>query len=97
MIKYKQVFGEMLEYNKDLFDAFRQIHSQYELDPEATQALFNEEGEKVLRIIRRYENILCGKSESGKYGKFSSTLSDKFWSEIRLHFPQIDSVGKLIS
>ncbi len=97
MIKYKQVFGEMLEYNKDLFDSFRTIHSRYELDPKATQALFNEEGERVLRVIRRYENILCGKSESGKYGKFSSGLSEKFWGEIRQHFPHIDSIGKLSS
>lgn len=84
----------MLEYNKDLFDSFRDIHSQYELDPLAMQSLFNQEGEKVLRVIRRYENILCGKSEGGKYGKFSSTLSEKFWGEIRLFFPHIDSVGK---
>lgn len=96
MIKYKQVFSEMLEYNKDLFSSFRDIHSQYEIDPESIQVRFNTEGEKVLRVIRRYENILCGKSESGKYGKFSSTLSDKFWTEIRLHFPLIDSVGKII-
>lgn len=96
MIKYKQVFSEMLEYNKDLFSSFRDIHSQYEIDPESMQGQFNSEGEKVLRVIRRYENILCGKSESGKYGKFSSTLSDKFWTEIRLYFPHIDSIGKIV-
>lgn len=97
MTKYKQVFTEMLEYNKDLFDSFRSVHSQYELDPQAAQQLFNQEGEKVLRVIRRYENILCGKSENGKYGKFSSTLSEKFWGEIRLLFPQVDSIGKIYS
>jgi len=97
MIKYKQVFSEMLEYNRDLFESFRSIHSRYELDPESLQLVFNEEGEKVLRVIRRYENTLCGKSESGKYGKFSSSLSEKFWGEIRFHFPKIDSIGKLSS
>ncbi|CAN5191591.1 hypothetical protein BH09PAT1_BH09PAT1_6780 [soil metagenome] len=93
MAKYNQVFKEMIEYNKDLFDSFRLLHQKYSLDPSSYQSEFNTEGEKVLRVIRRYENILCGKSESGKFGKFSSTLSDKFWQQVREFLPLIDKVG----
>lgn len=95
MPKYKEVFSDMIEYNKDLFDTFEDVHKKYDLNPKKYQELFNLRGEKVLQVIRKYENILCGKSESGKYGKFSSTLSDKFWTEIRTHFPLIDKVGLL--
>jgi len=93
--KYKEVVQDMFEFNKDLFNEFKKLHKLYEVDPKKYQSEFNNEGEKNLRIIRRYENILCGKSESGKFGKFSTTLSEKFWNEIRIHFPKIDSVGSL--
>lgn len=95
MSKYNQVFKEMLEYNKELFDSFRLLHERYVSDPKTFQSEFNEQGEKVLRVVRRYENILCGKSESGRYGKFSTSLSDKFWTEVRTHFPKIDLVGSV--
>ncbi len=85
----------MIEYNKEVFTDFKKLHDKFQEDPKEYQSEFNNEGEKILRIIRRYENILCGKSESGKYGKFSSSLSDKFWNEVRIHFPKIDAVGTL--
>lgn len=95
MAKYKQIIKEMFEYNHDLFTNFKKIHDEFAVDPEKMRDIFNQEGEKVLRVIRRYENILCGKSESGKYAKYSENLSDKFWGEVRTHFPKIDSVGLL--
>lgn len=95
MAKYTEVIQDMLEYNKEVFDAFRELHDKYVSDPKTYQEEFNTEGEKVLRIIRRYENILCGKSESGKYGKFSTTLSEKYWEAIRRLFPKIDAVGQI--
>lgn len=95
MAKYNQVIKEMLEYNHDLFVSFKHLHQKYTEDPQTFQEEFNTEGEKVLRVIRRYENILCGKSESGKYGKFSTSLSEKYWQEIRTLFPKIDSIGVL--
>lgn len=94
MVKYKEVIRDMLEYHKDEFLLFKKTHDKYLDDPERYQAEFNEEGQKILAIVRRYENILCGKSESGKYSRFSSILSDKFWAEIRLHFSKIDLIGK---
>lgn len=83
----------MLEYNHDLFVGFKKIHDQFVEDPSSVKEDFNLEGEKVLRVIRRYENQLCNKSESGKYGKYSENLSEKFWEEVRIHLPQIGKVG----
>lgn len=93
MQKYKQVFQDMMEYNQELFSSFQKLHDNYAKTPMAFQTEFNEEGEKVLRIIRRYENILCGKSESGRYGKYSANLSEKFWQEVKMQFPKIDQIG----
>ncbi len=85
----------MLEIHKDLFDSFKKVHDKYMESPKEFQKKFNEEGQDVVRIIQKWENNLCSKSESGKYGKFSSTLSDKFWSEIRILFPMIGKVGQI--
>lgn len=93
MTKYKEYFQDMLEYNKELFDEFKEIHDKYSMDQKKWQEEFNKIGEKVLSVIRKYENNLCGKSEGGKYGKFSSNLSEKFWEMIRAYFPKIDFVG----
>lgn len=82
----------MLEDNQTLFNSFKQTHDQYAKDKETMQDQFNEEGTKALRVIRRYENALCSKSENTSYGKFSATLSDKFWEEIRAYLPLIDQV-----
>lgn len=91
--KYQEYFQDMLENHKDLFVAFTRIHKAYAIDPEKFQKEFNEKGEEVLHIIRRYESMLCGKSEGTGYGKFSSKLSDKFWEAVRKTFPKIDFVG----
>lgn len=95
MAKYQQVFEEMLSQNSELFDTFRKIHNQYSQDPQTWRAKYNEEGEKVMMIIRRYETRLCGKSEGSGFGKFSGGLSEKFWNQVRKEFPLIDEVGLL--
>ena len=95
MAKYKEMLTEMLEIHKDIFASFKDIHDKFAKNPKAYQKQFNEEGQDVLRIIQKWENILCSKSESGKFGKFSSKLSDKFWGEIRSHFPLIGKVGEI--
>jgi gamma-glutamylcysteine synthetase len=92
MIKYKKAFLEMLEYNQSLFNDFKIIHDNFQKDPHNWQDKFNEEGTKVLRIIRKYENNLCSKSENSGYGKFSTNLSDKFWEQVRSYLPLIDKV-----
>lgn len=83
----------MLEYNEALFDSFKKVHDEYATDPSLAKEAFNTQGEKVLRVIRRYEDELCGKSEGGRYGKFSTNLSQKFWDEVRINFPKIDYIG----
>lgn len=93
MTKHQQYLQDMLESHEELFNGFKEIHDQYNHDTKKLQKEFNEEGEKVLALIRRYENMLCNHSEGGKYGKFSSKLSDKFWESIRKKFPKIDFVG----
>lgn len=93
MTKHQQYFQDMLENNKELFDEFRKIHDAYQHDSKTFQKEFNEKGEKILTVVRKYENMLCNHSEGGKYGKFSSNLSDKFWEAVRKYFPKIDFVG----
>lgn len=94
MPKYQQYFQEMIEYNQIIFEEFKLIHDRYAENHTKFQTEFNEKGEKVLRIIRRYENMLCGKSENSGYGKFSTALSDKFWGLVRNYLPHIDEIGK---
>jgi hypothetical protein len=93
MTKSQQYFQDMMDYNKPAFDAFKIIHDKYPENPKKYQEELNEEGEKILTIIRKYENLLCNTSESGKYGKFSNKTADTFWGFIRKAFPQIDFVG----
>lgn len=91
--KHQQYFQDMLDNHKELFDSFKHIEMLYEKDAKKYQKEFNEKGEEVLVVIRKYENMLCSHSEGGKYGKFSSKLSDKFWEMVRKYFPKIDFVG----
>lgn len=93
MTKFKQVFNEMIEQNKELFDEFEWVHQHYSENPGKWQRTFNIVGEKVLEVIRKYEDLLCRKSEGGGYGKFTSNLSQKFQEEIRIHFPKINHIG----
>lgn len=93
MTKSQQYFQDMMDYNKELFDKFKDLHDKFTKDEKTWKAEFDEVGEEVLRVIRKYENLLCTHSESGKYGKFSNKTSDTFWSYIRKAFPKIDFVG----
>jgi len=92
-VKYKQHVKEMLEFNAELFKQFKEIHDAYVIDPKKWQEAFNEKGREVIPVLARWENSLCSKSESGRFGKFSSNLADKFREEIRVHFPKIDAIG----
>jgi hypothetical protein len=93
MVKYKQQVQDMLSFHEEVFKAFKEIHDKYEKDPKKWQDEFNEKGASIQALIRRWENNLCGKSEGGQYGKFSSSLAEKFQTEIRVHFPKIDFIG----
>lgn len=83
----------MIQENQDLFDNFKQVHDAFAMAPEPNKERFNKLGSEILDVIRHYERVLCGKTESGQYGKFSGGLSQKFWDEIRKVYPKIDFVG----
>ena len=93
MQKYQKVFQLMMEQNKELFENFQSIYDAFVINPEVNKARFNELGSEVLDVIRHYEQVLCGKTENGGFGKFSSNLSQKFWDEVRKAYPKIDFVG----
>lgn len=95
MAKYQAYFQQMLSLNKEAFDNFKKIHDKYDSDPKTFQKEFNEVGRDIQDIIREWEDKLCSHSEGSGFGKFSSSLSDKFWEEIRKNFPKIDHIGLL--
>jgi len=92
-VKYKEYFNKMIDENKDIFDAFKKLHNEYGLNENGLQEKFNKEGEKILEIVRGYENRLCSNTERGMYNKFSTNLAEKFQDEVRKHFPMIDHIG----
>jgi predicted nuclease with TOPRIM domain len=96
MPKYKEYFKRMLEENKQLFEDFRKLHDKYALNEDELQEEFNKKGEKVLTIVRFWENRLCKNSETGGYGSFTTKLAEKFQNELRKEFPKIDNVGLIV-
>jgi hypothetical protein len=97
MVKYKQQVQDMFEVHAALFNEFKTIHDSYMKDPQKWQEAFNEKGREIIPVLARWENSLCARSESGKYGKFSSNLAEKFRSEVKNHFPHIDSIGRKVT
>lgn len=93
MRQYQEVYQQMIDENKELFNSFFRIHQEYALNPTVNQKQFNEIGKKIQEVIHDYERRLCGKTESGQYSKFSANLSEKFWQLIRADFPKIDFIG----
>ena len=93
MTQYQKFFQLMIEENKELFDNFQNIHDAYVLNPTLNQEKFNSIGREVVDVIREYERKLCGNMNAGKYGTFSSNLSQKFWDHIRKVYRKIDFIG----
>ncbi|OGM37352.1 hypothetical protein A3A76_05950 [Candidatus Woesebacteria bacterium RIFCSPLOWO2_01_FULL_39_23] len=83
----------MLKENKNVFDIFRKIHDEYQLNPDLWQKTFNEDGAKIQEIVKDYENRLCSNTERGMYNKYSGGLAEKFQNEIRKAFPMFDHIG----
>ena len=97
MTKYKLYFNKMLEENKQLFHDFEEIHALYDLEPDKHQEKFNQQGDKILDIIREYESRLCSHSEKGIYSKYSTNLAEKFQKLVHTRFPKIDHIGISVS
>ncbi|KKS84778.1 MAG: hypothetical protein UV59_C0014G0021 [Candidatus Gottesmanbacteria bacterium GW2011_GWA1_43_11] len=83
----------MLADNESLFSRFKDVHDRYIQDCITNKQEFNTVGAEVLEVIRKYENQLVGSTERSQYSKFSTQLSEKFWSGVRQLFPKIDFVG----
>lgn len=97
MRQYQVTYQMMIDENKTLFDRFFSIHEQYVQNPQIAQTEFNAVGRLIQDVIHEYERRLCGKTEGGKYSKFSTKLSEKFWEIIRKDFPKIDYIGVTVS
>jgi hypothetical protein len=105
MTKYKEYFDKMVSENKDAFDNFTRAHFEYSIGNDKqslasdakNQEKFNEEGEKIIKIIHEYEDRLCKHSEGAGFGKYTSNLAEKFQDEIRSHFPLIDHIGIVVT
>lgn len=93
MPKYRQTFVDMLKQNQQIFDDFKKVHDNYIEDPKVWKEQFDEQGRDIQDIIRRYENRLCGSSESSGHGRFTTELANKFHQEIKKVFPKIDYIG----
>ncbi len=95
--KYIQVFEEMVSKYEKEFDSFQEIHNLYMKDPQKWQDKFNEEGAKIMEIVRTYENRLCGHMENTNNATYSANLAEKFRGEIKKYLPKLDMIGVKIT
>lgn len=91
--RYKEAYEQMIKDNKELFDKFQKVHDEYALKGVSHQDAFNEVGREVMNIVRKYEDILCKRSEVNGFGEYTIKLAEKFQNEVRKNFPKIDEVG----
>ena len=91
--KYKDYFDRMIASNKESFNKFNLLYNEYIKNQDDLQEKFNEEGKKILEIIREWEGKLCSQTEKAGFGNYSTNLSEKFWTEIRKTYPLIDYIG----
>src|SRR4030042_7172262 len=96
MTKYQEYVDKMLEGNQGAFEKFRKIHDLYATNEDQYQEEFNQEGEKIMLIIKEWEGKLCRQSEKGGYGVFTGGLAEKFQAEVKKVFPLIDHVGIIV-
>lgn len=97
MPKYRDYVRKMFKEHEDEFAEFAQIHTLYEQNQQKYQDEFNKIGAPIQKIIKDYEQKLCGHSEKGKYAQFSTKLAEKFHKEIKAFFPYVDFIGIKVS
>jgi pentose-5-phosphate-3-epimerase len=95
--KYKLIFDEMVSKYEKEFDSFQEIHDRFEENPKKWQDEFNKEGEKIMEIVREYENKLCGHMENTKNSTYSAGLAEKFRAEIKRYLPKLDMIGVIVT
>lgn len=94
--KYLEVFNEMVKKYEKEFDSFQELHDKYEKAPQKWQSAFNVEGEKIMEIVRVYEDRLCGHMENTQKATYSASLAEKFRNEIKRYLPKLDMIGVTI-
>lgn len=75
---------------------YKYFHDKYAADNEKFQSELNKVGEKVLIVVKEYENRVCANTERS-YSQYSANLAEKFQNEIRNIFPMFDFIGVKIS
>ncbi len=93
MPKFKDYYQQMIDQNSKLFGDFLEIHDKFAKDKFTYQDQFNEQGKKVVEVIRDWERKLCTGMGKGAYSQYTHRLSDKFWELVRKEFALIDLVG----
>jgi len=93
--KYKKYYELMTNQNEKLFDKFEEINNEFAMNPRSrlTATKFHKLGFEVVDIVRFWERKLCSGMERGNNSVYSDKLAEKFWSEVRKRFSQIDNVG----
>lgn len=91
--KYLQLFQQMLKENETILSDFKLLHDKYVLDPNTYQDQYNLEGEKIMEVIRKYEDMLTSHTENSGFGKYAANLSDKFRGAVKLIYPKLDFIG----
>jgi hypothetical protein len=93
MPKYKDYYKQMIDQNKTLFDDFYKIHQQFKENKDQFRDIFNQDGQKVVDVIRDWDRRLCSAMGRGKFSVYSQQVSEKFWNLARQDFELIDLVG----
>lgn len=91
-VKYKQYYQNMVSQNEQAFSSFKLVHDGY-VAGKVNQETYNKKGMKVVDMVRDWDRRLCSAMGKGAFSKYSETLSEKFWNEIRKDYSQIDKVG----
>lgn len=90
--KYKKAFQDTLDANKELFDRYLELESNFQVNALKYRDDLKQIKLEVQKVLRRAENRLCARTENTKYGMYSTSLADKFWEEVRLYFPKINDI-----
>ena len=60
--KYRQLFLDMMQENRDLFLDFKEVHDKF-VEDDSQKEEFNKKGAQVVEIIREYERKLTSQTD----------------------------------
>ena len=93
--KYKRIFEEIWEKDKELFQNFFLLNNDYADAKKRTKVEdeFQKVGKQIKELLQKGEDELCRQMEKSSHRAFSSKVADKYWDEVRRYFKYIDMVG----